>query len=178
VEAGAESGIGKTLRAVRRRQRLSLAQVAARSGNEFKASSLGAYERGDRAISVSRLQRLAAVYGVSPEVLMQPERNDVLMRPARNDVIDLVRLENQELSGLVLDLSRFRASDDPRLMAVMKFATAIRSIRTQPTTSVIVVRRSDAAFIASLLGCDPVDLDQQLRSAVLIAKSHEEMATT
>ena len=35
-----------------------------RSGEEFKASVLGAYERGERAISVARLQRLARFYGV------------------------------------------------------------------------------------------------------------------
>ena len=44
--------------------RLSLQAVEAMSDQEFKASVLGAYERGERAISVSSLQRLAKLYDV------------------------------------------------------------------------------------------------------------------
>ena len=51
--------VGERLRNVRRQQRLSLQAVEASSSQEFKASVLGAYERGERAISVPRLQRLA-----------------------------------------------------------------------------------------------------------------------
>ena len=104
--------------------RLSLAEVAERSGNEFKASSLGVDERGDRVqISVRRLQRLAEVYGVSPDALLQ------LPKPK---VIDLVGLERQEIPGLVLVLSRFRTSSDPRLaLAIMNFAAAIKSLRKE-----------------------------------------------
>ena len=41
-----------------------------RSGQEFKASVLGAYERGERAISVPRLQRLAELYDVPVDQLL------------------------------------------------------------------------------------------------------------
>ena len=56
--------VGERLRAIRRQKRLSLQDVEAASVQEFKASVLGAYERGERAISVPRLQRLARFYGV------------------------------------------------------------------------------------------------------------------
>jgi transcriptional regulator with XRE-family HTH domain len=46
--------VGERLRNVRRQQRLSLQAVEASSDHEFKASVLGAYERGERAISVPR----------------------------------------------------------------------------------------------------------------------------
>ena len=55
----AETGVGERLRAIRRQKGLSLHDVEARSRTEFKASVLGAYERGERAISVPRLMRLA-----------------------------------------------------------------------------------------------------------------------
>ena len=57
VNTGAR--VGERLRAIRRQKGLSLHDVEARSSLEFKASVLGAYERGERAISVPRLLRLA-----------------------------------------------------------------------------------------------------------------------
>ena len=56
--------VGERLRSIRRQKRMSLLDVEAASGKEFKASVLGAYERGERAISVPRLQRLAGLYTV------------------------------------------------------------------------------------------------------------------
>jgi len=133
--------------------RLSLAEVAERSGNEFKASSLGAYERGDREISVRRLQRLAEVYGVRPDALLQVPKPKV---------IDLVGLERQEVVGLVLVLSRFRTSSDPRALAIMNFAAAIKSLRKEASSSVLVARASDSAILATLLGLDPAELARAL----------------
>ena len=54
--------VGERLRAIRRQKGLSLHDVEARSTLEFKASVLGAYERGERAISVPRLLRLAEIF--------------------------------------------------------------------------------------------------------------------
>ena len=56
--------VGERLRLVRRQKRMSLQEVEAESSYEFKASVLGAYERGERAISVPRLSRLAHFYEV------------------------------------------------------------------------------------------------------------------
>ena len=56
--------VGERLRLVRRQKRMSLQEVEAESSHEFKASVLGAYERGERAISVPRLSRLAQFYEV------------------------------------------------------------------------------------------------------------------
>src|SRR5271154_1266026 len=67
--------VGARLRAVRRQKRLSLQAVEAGSHQEFKASVLGAYERGERAISVPRLQRLARLYDVPVEQLL-PQDDD------------------------------------------------------------------------------------------------------
>src|SRR5579859_8003514 len=62
--------VGERLRNVRKQQRLSLQAVEAASDMEFKASVLGAYERGERAISVPRLQRLAKFYNVPVDQLL------------------------------------------------------------------------------------------------------------
>ena len=65
--------MGARLRAVRRQKRLSLQAVERASRQEFKASVLGAYERGERTISVPRLQRLAQIYPVPVDQLLPPD---------------------------------------------------------------------------------------------------------
>ena len=62
--------VGQRLRAIRRQKGLSLQEVEAVSAHEFKASVLGAYERGERVISVPRLQRLAQLYSVLVDQLL------------------------------------------------------------------------------------------------------------
>src|SRR5947207_7085238 len=76
--------VGGRLRAIRKQKRLSLQDVEASSEQEFKASVLGAYERGERAISVPRLQRLARFYAVPVDQLL-PSDDD----PSHDGVIDL-----------------------------------------------------------------------------------------
>ena len=66
--------VGERLRAIRRQKGLSLHDVEARSDQEFKASVLGAYERGERAISVPRLLRLAELYEVPADQLLPARR--------------------------------------------------------------------------------------------------------
>jgi len=78
--------------------------VAKQSGYDFKASALGAYERGERLVSVRRLQQLAAIYGVRP---------DAVLAGATLDEIDLSQPERITTSGLVLDLGRFIDSNEP-----------------------------------------------------------------
>src|SRR3982750_1976823 len=75
---------GERLRSVRKQKRLSLQAVEASSQQEFKASVLGAYERGERAISVPRLQRLARFYSV-PVAQLLPNDDS----PGHDAVIDL-----------------------------------------------------------------------------------------
>src|SRR6201988_5241253 len=73
VPSGYGRRVGERLRAIRRQKRLSLQDVEASSLQEFKASVLGAYERGERAISVPRLQRLARFYNVPVDQLLPPD---------------------------------------------------------------------------------------------------------
>src|ERR1700741_3547222 len=97
--------VGGPLRPIRKQKRLSLQDVEAGSEQEFKASVLGAYERGERAISVPRLQRLARFYRVPVDQLLPYEEDadeaeDGARRAADAEMttkLDLARLEN--LSG-------------------------------------------------------------------------------
>lgn len=76
VTDGYATAVGSRLRLVRKQKKLSLQAVEASSGLEFKASVLGAYERGERSISVPRLQRLAALYDVPIDQLLPKDSFD------------------------------------------------------------------------------------------------------
>src|SRR5205085_7741301 len=77
--------VGQRLRAIRRQKRLSLQEVEAASTQEFKASVLGAYERGERVISVPRLQRLADFYSVPVDQLLPRDVDIDLTEPGGDD---------------------------------------------------------------------------------------------
>src|SRR5688500_9641715 len=81
--------VGERLRLIRKQKGLSLQEVEATSAQEFKASVLGAYERGERAISVPRLQRLAKFYTVPVDQLLPQDADDFGVRARDDELIDL-----------------------------------------------------------------------------------------
>ncbi len=58
--------LGANLRKARLQTGWSLQMVSKQTEEEFKASVVGAYERGERAITVERFHRLCGFYGVHP----------------------------------------------------------------------------------------------------------------
>ena len=72
--------VGEMLRATRRQKKMSLQEVEGLSNQEFKASVLGAYERGERAVSVPRLWRLARFYGVEIAQLLPVDETGARFR--------------------------------------------------------------------------------------------------
>ncbi len=137
--------VGSRLRAIRKQKRLSLQEVEATSTQEFKASVLGAYERGERAISVPRLQRLARFYNVpvdqllprddadlGPDSVIDLERGAVLAARSNDDgpvTIDLVRQVIAE------ETARLRADFGPDHYAAGHYADAavlFESLVTNP----------------------------------------------
>jgi transcriptional regulator with XRE-family HTH domain len=139
VDGGAT--IGVRLRAIRKQKGLSLQEVEARSGKEFKASVLGAYERGERAISVPRLMRLAHLYGIPSDQL--------LPRPADVE-IDLT--EHADIAGITLDLVRLAENRDPDIEYLNRYARAIQVQRQDFNGRMLTVRRDDVRVLASVLG--------------------------
>ena len=91
-----EALVGERLRALRRSRGLSLKEAAARSGGHFKTSTLGAYERGERAMTIGRLYSLAALFGVPVTMLLPPEQAPGVI-DLRDDA-DATPLSPQELA--------------------------------------------------------------------------------
>jgi len=139
--------VGERLRTIRRQKGLSLQEVEASSQQEFKASVVGAYERGERAISVPRLRRLAAFYNVPVDQLLP--RDDTEGR-----VVDLT--ETRSTSGdpatsVTLDLVRLRESDAPGSDLLMRYLQMIQVQRQDFNGRMLTVRRDDLRAIACIL---------------------------
>lgn len=135
VEEGFNLALGGRLRAARQHRGLSLTEVESLSEKEFKASVLGAYERGERALSVHRLVRLAAIYDMPVHQLI----------PSAG--------ESEEEEGLAtIDLDQIAGADESAI--VDRFLSSIHLMR-RPDPGEMAVRRSDMAILSSMLEAIP-----------------------
>src|SRR5687768_5121247 len=139
------SKVGTRLRAIRRQKRLSLQDVEATSSQEFKASVLGAYERGERAISVPRLQRLARFYRVPVDQLLPGDDGpDFGPRPGDADlVIDLNRPTARGDEKIKLDLTAIESLKGPEAEMLSRYLRMIQVQRGDFNGRVLTVRRDD-----------------------------------
>jgi transcriptional regulator with XRE-family HTH domain len=157
-EGGAyASKVGTRLRAIRRQKRLSLQDVEASSAQEFKASVLGAYERGERAISVPRLQRLARFYRVPVDQLLPGDDGpDFGPRPGDADlVIDLNRTNGRGEEKVKLDLTAVERLQGPEAEMLSRYLRMIQVQRGDFNGRVLTVRRDDLRAVACILDVTP-----------------------
>ena len=172
--------VGSRLRAVRKQMRLSLQAVEAMSDQEFKASVLGAYERGERAISVPRLQRLARLYDVPVDQLL-PQDDDVaatrwggaedgqataggpgpVRRPRPWD--------GQE--KVAIDLTKLNSVSGPERDLLRRFLSMIQVQRQDFNGRMITIRAEDLRAIACLFGVTPDAMSRRLDELGLRAGS-------
>jgi transcriptional regulator with XRE-family HTH domain len=144
--------VGERLRSIRRQKGLSLHDVEARSGMEFKASVLGAYERGERAISVPRLLRLAEIYQVPGDQLL-PRATDLDVDLTQRDALE---------EGFTIDLERLRELDDAEASVLSRYAETIQLQRQDFNGRLLTIRRDDLRVLAAVLGRRAEDLGRRL----------------
>lgn len=144
--------VGARLRAIRRQKRLSLQEVEAASEREFRASVLGAYERGERAISVPRLQRLARFYNVPVDQLL-PNDDVFGGAPPEGTVVDLTeRAAPTRESSVTIDLTRLDSLTGPEAEMLQRYLTMIQVQRQDFNGRVLTIRWDDLRAIACILG--------------------------
>jgi transcriptional regulator with XRE-family HTH domain len=136
--------VGERLRSIRRQKGLSLQDAEEASALEFKASVLGAYERGERAISVPRLQRLARFYNVPVDQLLPRDRN------AEDEVLDLT-VSLPDRRKVVLDLTRLDGLSGVAAEMLTRYLTMIQVQRQDFNGRVLTIRRDDLRAIACIL---------------------------
>jgi transcriptional regulator with XRE-family HTH domain len=146
--------VGERLRNIRLQKGLSLHDVEERSGKEFKASVLGAYERGERSISVPRLQRLAIFYGVPVDHLLPrlgPEPAD-----------GAAEAESEAAAPLCIDLEALEARREPEARTLGRYLSLIQMQRGDFNGKVLTIRRDDLRVLAAILDQSPGGLVARL----------------
>ena len=146
--------VGERLRAIRRQKKLSLQEVEAQSHDEFKASVVGAYERGERSISLPRLRSLADFYRVPIEQLLPRE-------PDASGVAS-------QRSKMVLDLVQLAQRDEPEFAMVMRYVKMIQVQRGDFNGKVLTVRADDVRAIAAMLDTTLDQISDRLDSVGIL----------
>ncbi len=155
--------LGERIRVIRRQKRLSLQDVEARSEAEFKASVLGAYERGERSVSVPRLHRLAEFYDVPVDQLLPAAEGDAVVEatgaepsawvPGQKVVIDLVALV--DVAG-------------PEVELIRRYLGIIQVKRQDFNGRVLTIRQDDLQALAAILGTSVDDAAPRLAEMGLL----------
>jgi transcriptional regulator with XRE-family HTH domain len=134
--------LGERLRNVRQQQQLSLHDVEARSEGQLKASVVGAYERGERAVSVARLRTLAEFYHVPVSSLLPSTNGSVrvsdALRTGETLVLDLTALEHPRIEAQDREI-------------IERYVGAIQAQRGDYNGRVLTVRASDVRALAAVL---------------------------
>lgn len=155
--------VGDRLRSLRRQRGLSLLAVQEASGREFKASVLGAYERGERVISVLRLQRLAHFYRVPVDQVL-PRQGGVAAGsegggaptgPSVGEAFEPRR-------PLLLDLPRLQATESIEGQVIRRYVNAIQGQRSAPQGPLMAIRAEDLRVIGRFLERDETAMEIRL----------------
>ena len=143
--------VGERLRAIRRQKRLSLQDVEAASRQEFKASVLGAYERGERAISVPRLQRLARFYSVPVDQLLPRDEGPGFGNTGETPLVDLTADGRPVEESVTIDLTKLEAIPGPEAGMLGRYLQMIQVQRQDFNGRMLTIRRDDLRAIACIL---------------------------
>ncbi len=141
--------VGERLRAIRLQRGMSLQDVHRTTNGEFKAAVLGAYERGERSLSLPRLKRLSGYYEVPVSQLLPEE-----------DTYEVIQVSE---GGVTIDLRRVEGLDEVTGRVVERFLQRIQVQRQDFNGKVLTIRASDVAMLSMMLDVSDVDLVGKLR---------------
>ena len=150
--------VGERLRFVRRQKHLSLQAVEAASNDEFKASVLGAYERGERTISVPRLQRLAQIYNVPVDQLLPRDASGAVAAMGGQDQAEVDQgfgaraevVDDSDLGPVSIDLTRLDEVATPERELLRRYLGMIQVQRQDFNGRVLTIRSDDVRAIGCL----------------------------
>ena len=163
--------VGERLRLIRKQKGLSLQEVEASSNQEFKASVVGAYERGERAISVPRLQRLAKFYSVPVDQLLPQDAAD-FGRIRDDEVVDLTPAGDDEPARpaprrydedrVSIDLNRLQTIPNQEREMLSRYLGMIQVQRQDFNGKVLTIRSEDLRAIACLFETSTATMRRRL----------------
>ncbi len=133
--------LGEHLRRLRKQKGLSLLEVQSMSEGEFKASVMGAYERGERAVSAVRLARLAVLYRLPMQAMLPAVEGG----------------EPSNTQGLAIDATRIDAAKSPEAAALGRFVRRMQAMRQDWTGGIVRIRAEDVLSLASAVDRSPAE---------------------
>ena len=150
--------VGERLRQIRQQKKLSLSEVESATNHEFKASVMGAYERGERMISVPRLERLANFYGVTVDQL--------LPRDKQRD--GDTQSQSAAPTKLRIDVAKLSLREGKEFKMLERLLRMIQVQRQDFNGKVITVRAHDTRAIAVMLDVAVDDVGAKLAELDLL----------
>lgn len=146
--------LGERLRAIRQQKGWSLKEVEKKSRGRFKASALGAYERGERNLSVPRLNDLSRFYKVPLEYFLVNEGDANYLPKSEHLTIDLKKLDKLPQK----DKNPF-----------LRYLQLIQSQRGDFNDKVISIRRDDMIPLSFLYHTTPTSLTNKFEELGVIS---------
>ena len=159
-EKGYAERVGEKLRRIRQERGMSLQEVCARSEGSFVVSTLSAYERGKRSLSLERLYELASIYGDSPSSILDIEDDSHSSRS--------VATSNPPLRIRLQGLQTLAAEERRPLETYLSF---LRELRNDPAREVLTIRKEDLAYLSALYGVRPQALKDYLEKEGVLLTS-------
>lgn len=150
--------VGERLRAIRQQKNLSLSDIEQSTQQEFKASVMGAYERGERMISVPRLERLARFYGVTVDQLLPRD-------PHREDAAQVGATAPKKLR---IDVAKLSTREGAQFKMLERLLRMIQVQRQDFNGKVITVRANDTRAIAVMLNVNVDEVGTKLAELDLL----------
>ena len=150
--------VGDRLRQIRQQKKLSLSEVENSTNQEFKASVMGAYERGERMISVPRLERLANFYGVTVDQLLPRDKQ------REGDT----QSQSAAPTKLRIDVAKLSLRDGKEFKMLERLLRMIQVQRQDFNGKVITVRAHDTRAIAVILDVAVDDVGAKLAELDLL----------
>ena len=150
--------VGERLRQIRQQKKLSLSEVESATNQEFKASVMGAYERGERMISVPRLERLANFYGVTVDQLLPRDKQ------REGDT----QSQSAAPTKLRIDVAKLSLREGKEFKMLERLLRMIQVQRQDFNGKVITVRAHDTRAIAVMLDVAVDDVGAKLAELDLL----------
>lgn len=151
--------VGKRLRKIRMQNNFSLKEVEKSTKGNIKASILGAYERGERVISIPRLYELATFFSVPI---------DYLIGNGEAQVETEVKREAAK-GGIKINLVNLNKLPEKEVSLLKNYIGGIKKQREDFNVEVITIRQDDLRMLAALYQTDTDSINSKLRKLNLVA---------
>lgn len=148
--------VGVRLRRLRQEKGMSLQEVCDSSGGSFVVSTLSAYERGKRSLSLERLLEIAAIYDVSPLYIM-----DITEKSAPESELD-------DRRPLRINLRHMERLGENERRPLENYLDFLRNLRNDTGATVMTIRKNDLEYLSTLYGIRPQTLKDRLQTEGVI----------